>query len=56
MWYILNINVIALKIIDVCSDPHNSKQKPLCSLLKRDCKLCAILNLPGIASILIPKE
>ena len=42
--------------IEECPWPHNSKQNPLCSPLKRERKVEAKLIRPGIASILIPKQ
>ena len=42
--------------VEECPWPHNSKQYPLCSPLKRDRKVEAKCICPGIPSILIPKE
>ena len=48
--------VIPTISIEECPWPHNSKQNPLCSPLKRERKVEAKLIRPGIASILIPKQ
>lgn len=51
-----NVSINPTISIEECPWPHNSKQNPLCSPLKRERKVEAKLIRPGIASILIPKQ